>query len=65
MVMVTTRFMVTKSTIIELKEKPQDYEVHSIRIITDGRTENGTVNYIGIDKDKNLVYVNFQDYPIR
>ena len=49
-----------ESTIIELKEKPQDYEVHSIRIITDGRTENGTVNYIGIDKDKNLVYVNFQ-----
>jgi replication factor A1 len=49
-----------EGTIIELKEKPQDYEVHSIRIITDGRTENGTVNYIGIDKDKNLVYVNFQ-----
>jgi len=49
-----------EGTIIELKEKPQDYEVHSIRIITDGRTENGTVNYIGVDKDKNLVYVNFQ-----
>lgn len=49
-----------EGTIIELKEKPQDYEVHSIRIITDGRTENGTANYIGIDKNKNLVYVNFQ-----
>ena len=49
-----------EGTIIELKEKPQDYEVHSIRIITDGRTENGTVNYVGIDKDKKLVYVILQ-----
>ena len=49
-----------EGTIIELKEKPQDYEVHSIRIITDGRTEDGTVNYVGIDKDKKLVYVNLQ-----
>jgi replication factor A1 len=49
-----------EGTIIELKEKPQDYEVHSIRIITDGRTENGTVNYVGINKDKKLVYVILQ-----
>jgi ssDNA-binding replication factor A large subunit len=49
-----------EGTIVELKEKPQDYEVHSIRIITDGRTENGTVNYVGIDKDKKLVYVILQ-----
>lgn len=49
-----------EGTIIELKEKPQDYEVHSIRIITDGRTENGSVNYVGIDKDKKLVYVILQ-----
>jgi replication factor A1 len=49
-----------EGTIIELKEKPQDYEVHSIRIITDGRTENGGVNYVGIDKDKKLVYVILQ-----
>ena len=49
-----------EGTIIELKEKPQDYEVHSIRIITDGRTENGTVNYVGVDKDKKLVYVILQ-----
>jgi ssDNA-binding replication factor A large subunit len=49
-----------EGTIIELKEKPQDYEVHSIRIITDGRTENGTVNYLGVDKDKKLVYVILQ-----
>ena len=49
-----------ESTIIELKEKPQDYEVHSIRIITAGRTENGTVNYVGVDKDKKLVYVILQ-----
>ena len=49
-----------ESTLIELKEKPQDYEVHSIRIITDGRTENDTVNYVGIDKDKKLVYVILQ-----
>lgn len=46
-----------EGTIIELKEKPQDYEVYSIRILTDGRSENGTVNYIGMDKDKKLVYV--------
>ena len=49
-----------EGTIIELKEKPQDYEVHSIRILTDGRAENGTVNYVGIDKDKKLVYVILQ-----
>ena len=49
-----------EGTIVELKEKPQDYEVHSIRIITDGRTENGTVNYVGVDKDKKLVYVILQ-----
>ena len=49
-----------EGTLIELKEKPQDYEVHSIRIITDGRTENDTVNYVGIDKDKKLVYVILQ-----
>ena len=49
-----------EGTIIELKEKPRDYEVHSIRIITDGRTENGTVNYVGVDKDKKLVYVILQ-----
>jgi ssDNA-binding replication factor A large subunit len=49
-----------EGTIIELKEKPQDYEVHSIRIITDGRTENGTVNYVGVGKDKKLVYVILQ-----
>ncbi len=49
-----------EGTIVELKEKPQDYEVHSIRIITDGKTENGTVNYVGIDKDKKLVYVILQ-----
>lgn len=49
-----------EGTIVELKEKPQDYEVHSIRIITDGRTENGTVNYVGIDKEKKLVYVILQ-----
>lgn len=49
-----------EGTIIELKEKPQDYEVLSIRIITEGRTENGTVNYVGIDKDKKLVYVILQ-----
>ena len=49
-----------EGTIIELKEKPQDYEVYSIRILTEGRTENGTVNYVGIDKDKKLVYVILQ-----
>lgn len=49
-----------EGTIIELKEKPQDYEVYSIRILTEGRAENGTVNYVGIDKDKKLVYVILQ-----
>jgi ssDNA-binding replication factor A large subunit len=49
-----------EGTIIELKEKPQDYEVHTIRIISDGRSDNNGVNYIGIDKDKNLVYVNLE-----
>ena len=49
-----------EGTLLELKEKPQDYEVHSIRIITDGRTEKDTVNYVGVDKDKKLVYVIFQ-----
>ncbi|HJU78706.1 MAG TPA: hypothetical protein VJ599_03975 [Nitrososphaeraceae archaeon] len=49
-----------EGTIVELKEKPQDYEVYSIRILTDGRSENGTVNYVGIDKDKKLVYVILQ-----
>jgi replication factor A1 len=49
-----------EGTIIELKEKPQDYEVYSIRILTEGRAENGTVNYAGIDKDKKLVYVILQ-----
>jgi ssDNA-binding replication factor A large subunit len=46
-----------EGTAIELKESPQDYEVHSIRIISDGRPENERVNYIGRDKNKNLVYV--------
>lgn len=50
-----------EGTIIELKEKPQDYEVHTIRIISDGRSDdNNSVNYIGVDKDKNLVYVNLE-----
>jgi ssDNA-binding replication factor A large subunit len=49
-----------EGTIIELKEKPQDYEVHTIRIISDGRSDNISVNYIGVDKDKNLVYVNLE-----
>jgi replication factor A1 len=49
-----------EGTIIELKEKPQDYEVHTIRIISDGRSDNNSVNYIGIDKDKNIVYVNLE-----
>jgi hypothetical protein len=34
--------------------------VHSIRIISDGRPENESVNYIGIDKNKNLVYVTLE-----
>jgi ssDNA-binding replication factor A large subunit len=49
-----------EGTAIELKESPQDYEVHSIRIISDGRPENEKVNYIGIDKNKNLVYVTLE-----
>jgi ssDNA-binding replication factor A large subunit len=49
-----------ESTIIQLKEKPQDYEVHSIRIISDGGSDNGNINYTGIDKDKNIVYVNLE-----
>jgi replication factor A1 len=49
-----------EGTVMELKEKPQDYEVHSIRVITKGRTENDAVNYVGIDKDKKLVYVILQ-----
>ena len=49
-----------EGTIIELMEKPQDYEVHTIRIISDGRSDNNSVNYIGVDKDKNLVYVNLE-----
>jgi ssDNA-binding replication factor A large subunit len=49
-----------EGTVIELKESPQDYEVHSIRIISDGRSENEKVNYIGIDKNKNLVYVTLE-----
>ena len=49
-----------EGTVIELKESPQDYEVHSIRIISDGRPENESVNYIGIDKNKNLVYVTLE-----
>lgn len=49
-----------EGTFIELKEKPQDYEVHSIRIISDGRSDNDSINYIGVDKDRNIVYVNLQ-----
>ena len=49
-----------EGTIIELKEKPQDYEVYTIRIISDGRSDNKSVNYIGVDKDKNLVYVTLE-----
>ena len=49
-----------EGTVIELKESPQDYEVHSIRIVSDGRPENESVNYIGIDKNKNLVYVTLE-----
>lgn len=49
-----------EGTVMELKEKPQDYEVHSFRVITKGRTENDAVNYVGIDKDKKLVYVILQ-----
>jgi replication factor A1 len=49
-----------EATVIELKEKPQDYEVHSIRIISDGRSDTDGINYVGIDKDKNIAYVNLQ-----
>jgi replication factor A1 len=49
-----------EGTVIELKESPQDYEVHSIRIISDGRSDNEKVNYIGIDKNKSLVYVTLE-----
>ncbi len=49
-----------EGTVIELKESPQDYEVHSIRIISDGRSENEKVSYIGIDRNKNLVYVTLE-----
>ncbi|HEY6949783.1 MAG TPA: hypothetical protein VI146_04160 [Nitrososphaeraceae archaeon] len=47
-----------ESTIIELRDKPQDYEVHTIRIISEGRSDDEAVNYVGIDKDKNIMYVN-------
>lgn len=49
-----------EATVIELKEKPQDYEMHSIRIISDGRSDTDGINYVGIDKDKNIAYVNLQ-----
>jgi ssDNA-binding replication factor A large subunit len=49
-----------EATVIELKEKPQDYEVHSIRIISDGRSDTDGINYVGIDKDKNIAYLNLQ-----
>jgi len=49
-----------EGTVIELKESPQDYEVHSIRIISDGRSDNEKANYIGIDSNKNLVYVTLE-----
>jgi ssDNA-binding replication factor A large subunit len=49
-----------EATVIELKEKPQDYEMHSIRIISDGRSDTDGINFIGIDKDKNIAYVNLQ-----
>jgi replication factor A1 len=49
-----------EGTVIELKESPQDYEVHSIRIISDGRSDNEKVNYIGIDRNKSLVYVTLE-----
>jgi len=47
-----------EGTIIELRDKPQDYEVHTIRIISEGRSDVEAVNYVGIDKDKNIMYVN-------
>ena len=49
-----------EGTIIELRDKPQDYEVHSIRIISEARSDNGGVNYVGIDKNKNIMYVNLE-----
>jgi len=49
-----------EATVIELKENPQDYEMHSIRIISDGRSDTDGINYVGIDKDKNIAYVNLQ-----
>jgi ssDNA-binding replication factor A large subunit len=49
-----------EATVIELKEKPQDYEMHSIRIISDGRSDTDGINYVGINKDKNIAYVNLQ-----
>ena len=52
-----------EATVIELKEKPQDYEMHSIRIISDGRSDTDGINYVGIDKDKNIAYVNLQGIP--
>lgn len=49
-----------EGTIIELRDKPQDYEVHSIRIISEARIDSGGVNYVGIDKNKNIMYVNLE-----
>ena len=49
-----------EGTIIELRDKPQDYEVHTIRIISEGRSDSGAVNYVGIDKNKNITYVNLE-----
>ena len=49
-----------EATVIELKEKPQDYEMHSIRIISDGRSDTDGINFVGIDKYKNIAYVNLQ-----
>ena len=49
-----------EGTIIELRDKPQDYEVHSIRIISEARSDSGGVNYVGIDKNKNIMYVNLE-----
>jgi len=49
-----------EGTIIELRDKPQDYEVHSIRIISEARNDSGGVNYVGIDKNKNIMYVNLE-----
>ena len=49
-----------EGTIIELRDKTQDYEVHSIRIISEARSDSGGVNYVGIDKNKNIMYVNLE-----